>query len=109
VSTPVVICQASGFPIRRIMRCPTCKKRRRFSGRAYVWYGPTVTCCGCGDSWSDGERNDRPFRRNWRASAIAAAKELWAEAGRYTKEDQDRWFKEQAGYVEPVAVAGGVL
>lgn len=96
--TNIVICRAPTFPIRRILNCPTCKQRRRFAGRDTAWYGPTVTCCGCGDSWSDGERHVRPFRRGWRAEAIAAAKELWAEAGEYTRADHEKWLKEQLGF-----------
>lgn len=91
----VIICRAPGFPIRRILRCPTCKQRRRFAGHDYVWYGPTFTCCGCGDSWTDGERHDRPRRRGWRAVEIAAAKETWEEAGQYTKAEHEEWLKEQ--------------
>lgn len=96
----MIICRAAGFPIRRILRCPNCKQRRRFAGHSYVWYGPTITCCGCGDSWSDGERHDRPRRRGWRAVEIAAAKELWAEAGQYTRADHEAWLKREMGHDE---------
>ena len=105
----VIICRPSGFPIRRILHCPTCKRRRRFAGRDYVWYGPSITCCGCGDSWSDGERHDRPARRGWRTIEIAAAKDLWNEAGAYTKADHEQWLKQEMGVPEDVAVASNVL
>lgn len=101
----VIICRPSGFPIRRMLHCPTCKQRRRFAGRDYTWYGPTITCCGCGDSWSNGERHDRPRRRGWRAVEIAAAKELWDEAGQYTKAEREQWFKDEMGYRETTTTA----
>lgn len=101
----VIICRAPGFPIRRILRCPTCRARRRFAGRIYGWYDPTITCCGCGDSWSGGERHDRPRRRGWRTTEIAAAKELWIEAGAYTKADQEGWLKQELGHPETAEAA----
>lgn len=45
-----------------------------------AWYGPTITCCGCGDSWSDGEMLERPFRRGWRKESIGRAVRDWYEA-----------------------------
>ena len=65
---------------RRVMLCPTCKRRRRFVCTLYEWYGWMVTCCGCGDSWEDGERLPRPFKPRWRSEAIAKAKKQWAAA-----------------------------
>lgn len=110
MTTPaVIVCRASGFPIRKILHCPTCKQRRRFAGIDEAWYGPTVTCCGCGDTWSSGERSPRPFRRGWRAEAIARAKQRWIEAGQYTEADHEKWFKQEMGYTEPVEVAGEAL
>lgn len=93
----VVICRARQFPLRRILACPTCKQRRRFAVLDEAWYGPTVTCCHCGDSWSDGELSPRPARRGWRAEAAAKAKETWIEAGQYTKDDHKRWLREEYG------------
>lgn len=57
--------------LRMVRHCPTCDKRRRFTGMEQLYYGPTWTCCGCGDSWSDGEQLPRPFARSWRAEAVA--------------------------------------
>lgn len=75
------ICAPSPTQVRRrILPCPTCERRRRFVCRLYEWYGWMVTCCGCGDSWEDGERLPRPFARGWRAAAIARARAAWAAA-----------------------------
>jgi hypothetical protein len=89
----VIVCRPDTFPLRRIFRCRTCKRRRRFAGLDAAWYGTTWTCCGCGDSWTDGERHPRPFRRGWRAEAKRRAKATWEEAGRYTRDDWRRWLK----------------
>lgn len=56
------------------------------------YYGPTLTCLGCGDSWSGGERHERPFKRAWRAEAIAAAHRAWDEAGRHTRTEYEAWL-----------------
>jgi hypothetical protein len=34
------------------------------------WYGSEWTCAGCGDSWADGERLERPFAPGWRRRSI---------------------------------------
>lgn len=66
---------------RRILLCPTEGRRRRmvqvFGG---AWYSDEITCLGCGDSWCDGERGERPFTPGWRARAIAEAKARYATA-----------------------------
>lgn len=90
-----VICRPSTFPLRRIVHCPTCKRRRRFAGRDAPWYGPTWTCCGCGDSWHDGERLPRPFKRAWRAEAKARAKQTWTDATGLTRDDHWNWLREE--------------
>lgn len=74
----VILCAPDQFILRRIRHCPTCKRRRRFSGRDALWYGTTWACCGCGDRWTDGERHERPFRRGWRRESIAQARADWA-------------------------------
>ncbi len=63
--------------MRRVHRCPTCKVRRRFVMRCYEWYGPTVTCCHCGDTWNDGELQPRPRARGWREGSAKRAREDW--------------------------------
>ena len=73
------VCGGAAYYQRRIMHCPVCERRRRFVF-AWSWspyYAPIATCCGCGDSWSDGDRHQRPFKRGWRQEAIASAKERW--------------------------------
>lgn len=45
-----------------------------------AWYGPTLTCLGCGDAWTDGELHERPFQRGWRANSIAKAQRDWRSA-----------------------------
>jgi hypothetical protein len=45
----------------------------------FVWYGPTISCCACGETWNDGYRY-RPFERGWRKSAIADARTAYATA-----------------------------
>jgi hypothetical protein len=63
------------------MHCPTCKSRRRFTQTWLgAWYGSRLTCCGCGDSWTDGERYPRPFLRGWRKEATDRARRDWQDA-----------------------------
>lgn len=81
------------FPLRRITLCPTERRRRRFSGLAAPWYGAIWTCLGCGDSWGDGERLERPFARGWRPKAIARAKQVWDDAAGLTREDRAAWLR----------------
>jgi hypothetical protein len=96
----VNICRAESFPIRRVLHCPTCKRRRRFSGRDATWYGVTWTCCACGESFGDGERLARPFKPGWRAEARAAARAVWDEAGGYTRTQHRAWVMGQLGWRE---------
>lgn len=92
-----VICRPPVFLRRRIMFCPVCKHRRRFAVREALWYGPTATCCGCGDSFGDGERLLRPARRGWRKEAVAKAKRTWDAAGPFDRAAWELWFREQLG------------
>lgn len=39
---------------RAVQRCQRCKVVRRHLVTIYVWYGPEVTCLGCGARRSDG-------------------------------------------------------
>lgn len=99
----VVICRAAEYSIRRVLRCPTCKARRRMLAQTYAWYGPQVTCCHCGDTWNDGEREPRTNRRGWRQEAATKATAGWLAAGPFDRADFDRWFHEQVGELEEVA------
>lgn len=66
---------------RGIVHCPTCDRRRRFVVFFQAWYGGTWTCCGCGDSFADGQRLPRPFKRGWRAESIRSARRRWSTSG----------------------------
>ncbi|MFJ9633730.1 hypothetical protein ACIRU8_39160 [Streptomyces sp. NPDC101175] len=89
----VVICRPPSFPVRRILNCPTEGCRRRMAGRDHgPYYGPTITCLGCGDSWTCGEMHERPFSRAWRAKSIASAKRAWDEAAQYTRKQHSEWL-----------------
>lgn len=57
--------------------CPDCKRRSRFIGFEYEWYGADKTCLRCGRQWSDGEWMALPFMRGARQHNIDAAKRRW--------------------------------
>lgn len=97
------VCRPAVFLRRKMLNCPTCKARRRMSVREAAWYGATVTCCGCGDAWTDGERHQRPFKRGWRTQAVAAAKRDWDNAGPFDKAAYESWFREELGDRVPTA------
>jgi len=61
----------------RVMRCPTCKTRRRHLAQFQDWYGWYTTCLTCGATWADGEMLPRPFAPRWRKAAVAKAKATW--------------------------------
>lgn len=88
----------SRFLHRTVRPCPTCRRRRRFVGCEAPWYGTTWTCCACGDSWTDGERHERPFRRGWRAVETSRARRLWVEAAAFKTIDHLAWIKERVGF-----------
>lgn len=52
-----------------VIDCPTCERQRRAFCAYYEWYGPTVICAGCGETWNDGYRAERPFCRDWRKTS----------------------------------------
>jgi hypothetical protein len=93
-----IVCAPPEYLSRAVQYCPTCKRRRRFSGRDAAWYGCTWTCCACGDSWTDGERHERPFQRGWRKDAIARAKRTWDDAAAFKTIDHLAWIKERVGF-----------
>lgn len=63
--------------IRTMRKCPECDRLRPFAGFYQEWYGTTWTCLGCGDSFADGWRLDRPFMRGWRQKSVARGRRLW--------------------------------
>lgn len=85
----------ASIAVRRIMHCPTCQKRRRFSGFDQLWYGTTWTCLGCGDAWCGSERLPRPFRPRWRTEARRRAAEHWAVAVRLLGPEHRAWLDVQ--------------
>jgi hypothetical protein len=79
----VIIVCGGAVAYRRLVRvCPVCGERRRIVAAydASPYYAPSFTCCGCGDSWSDGELRPRPFARGWREEAKKKARRQWQEA-----------------------------
>jgi hypothetical protein len=93
----VIVCRARYFTIRRIWSCPTCKTRRRMVFHDEAWYGTTMTCCHCGDSWQDGELYPRPNHRGWRKEAAAKATAEWNAAGPYDRAAHRAWLAAKTG------------
>lgn len=87
----VIVCRAVSAAIRRVLLCPTCAQRRRMAGHLALWYGATLTCLGCGDTWTDGEMHPLPFKPRWREENIAAAREAWASA--VSRAEERSWFR----------------
>ncbi len=65
----------------QVNECPTCERPRRMLLSYAEWYGPTWTCAGCGDSWTDEGRDERPFSPNWRRQSIERARKRLASIG----------------------------
>ena len=77
----ITICRPDNrFLRRRYHRCPVDECITEQVVRYEAWYGPTVWCCKCGDSWSGGELCTRPFARDWRRDAVRKARRLWDQA-----------------------------
>lgn len=70
-----------GEHFAQVNDCPTCKRPRRMLGWFVEWYGVTWTCAGCGDSWTDGQRAERPFAPGWRRRRIEHARKQLASIG----------------------------
>ena len=98
VAPGVIVCRHYNWPIRRVYVCPVCHERHRIIGTDRgAWYGILWTCCGCGDSWADGEILPRPFQRGWRQKAVAEARRRWVAAGPYDRAAHRAWIAEQIG------------
>lgn len=93
----VIVCWSRYYTIRRVMRCATCKTRRRMLVQDEAWYGSTVTCCHCGDRWQDGERCLRSNKRGWRKEAAAKATAEWLAAGPYDRTAHWAWLAAETG------------
>lgn len=91
----IALCHPDSIAIRRITHCPTCERRRRFAAFDQFWYGPTWTCLGCGDRWSDGYRMERPFKRAWRTESRKRAAEMWREGVRAFSAQHRAWLEAQ--------------
>ena len=61
----------------RVGACPDCKRRTRFLGWEYEWYGTTQVCLRCGRRWADGEWMALPSLRYARRQSIDGAKRRW--------------------------------
>ena len=80
VNETMALCRPTWSKVRQpVIECFNCKVRRRCLARFQDWYGWTITCLTCGDSWQDGEMIERPFQRGWRKEAVARAKKFWRE------------------------------
>lgn len=55
------------------VKCPGCETRTRQLATYQEWYGWTIVCLACGDTWDNGELRQRPFARAWRKEAIEQA------------------------------------
>lgn len=91
----VTLCRTTTIALRRmITRCPTCECKTemviQFPNNPF--YGPTIGCTKCGESWADGERLPRPFYRGWRAHSAARFRALWADATYARWPDYSDWF-----------------
>lgn len=76
----MALCGPSNSPTllrKRYRRCPVCECTTEMVERHEGWYGLTVMCCRCGDSWNDGELDPRPFSRGWRITAVREHRHLW--------------------------------
>lgn len=89
--------------------CPTCGTRERFAGYDQPWYGPTLTCLGCGDRFSDGERLPRPFKPRWRRESIAEAEQWWPVAVRLYSPAHHNWLRTQVAAETAVVAADGLV
>lgn len=78
----VIICRSPYG--RAVAFCVTCDRKRPMAGTFGMYYGSSLICLGCGDSYDSeeggGRRSPRPFRRNWKAERLASARRMWRNA-----------------------------
>lgn len=78
------ICQPTlgGAIQRRIVKCwGICETEtsRVVAVERSPYYGPTMHCLDCGDTWSGEGLFGRPFRPKWREEAKRRANSLWQQ------------------------------
>jgi hypothetical protein len=88
-------------PIRCTEQCPTCRSPQRMAGLGSIHNGPTITCTGCGTSWTNGRLIDQPVTAEQQAAAVVTAERLWAGAGEYTQADYETWRAQELASVRP--------
>jgi len=71
------ICRSPRILGRRVMRCGSCKRRRRFVDTFCGWWGGHVTCCTCGLQYGE---IMRARSKRQRAKAAEGARRDWREA-----------------------------
>lgn len=98
----VIVCRSTY--VRAVMFCVTCDRKRPMAGTFGLYYGSRLTCLGCGDSYdseicgtSHTARDPRPFRRNWQAERLAAARRMWSNAPTLKQEEARQWAEMYAG------------
>lgn len=64
-----------------VIDCTTCARQRRAFVRSYEWFGGDITCTGCGQSWGEEGRAERPLRPGWRRERREWARAQLAELG----------------------------
>lgn len=74
------ICSPQGWRLVHAGTCLDCKRRTRFIGASYEWYGPTMTCLRCGRTWSDCEWMPLDFVPQSRQRSIEAARQRFRRA-----------------------------
>lgn len=111
----VIVCGPDdSFLRKRYLRCPMCECRTETVVRYELWYGSTVHCLRCGDSWCDGELHPRPFSPGWRRKSIARGRRLWDRATHGPAPslhdmDPSGFPGDHVTYVEDAATTGRVL
>ena len=91
-----IVCTSAGAVGRFVLRCPSCRKRRRVVETDHGWYGPAWACCACGYGWGEGA-GDSNFKRE-RAKRQAWARATWPKAlprAEFNREVQRRMFPEE--------------
>ena len=84
----VIVCAQTleHWAVRR-RKCPYCGRRARILVEACEWCDPEFTCLSCGDAWTWGERQERPFCPGWRRKRIDKA---LARLARYRARKMER-------------------